>query len=344
LHVEVVSVEDVCHVSLQSIRQRARKKHITISQTVANKWITFLADNRRLNQILSNLLDNAVKFTPEGGRIGLEVAVDEERQMVHFTVWDTGIGMAPEGLDLLFQPFVQLDDKLSRRYEGAGLGLALVARLTELHGGHVSVESELEKGSRFTVSLPWEPTGDTSYRQHIEDSTPPHDDRLAAARRRAATQAETSHHPEPAHGPLDLPSFQAAIDADELAGLPLILLAEDNEEMVDMLRAYLEIKGYRVVVAFNGKDALELARETRPDLILMDIQMPRMDGLETTRRLRADAELAHIPIIALTALVMPGDRERCLDAGADEYMIKPGSLKKVMQAINAHLQRDSGSS
>ena len=113
------------------------------------------ADERRLKQILVNLLSNAVKFTPEGGEIGLQVLGDVEQQIVHFIVWDTGIGIAQENIGRLFQPFVQLDSSLSRQYAGTGLGLALVRRLAELHGGSVSVESEVGKGSRFTVSLPW---------------------------------------------------------------------------------------------------------------------------------------------------------------------------------------------
>ena len=103
-----------------------------------------------------NLLSNAVKFTPEGGRIGLEVVADAETQVARFTVWDTGVGIAEEDIARLFQPFVQLDSKLSRQYTGSGLGLSLALRLTELHGGNIAVDSQLGQGSRFTVSLPWQ--------------------------------------------------------------------------------------------------------------------------------------------------------------------------------------------
>ena len=117
---------------------------------------TIYTDGRRLKQVLISLLDNAVKFTPEGGEIGLDVEADPENCGVRFTVWDTGIGVAHKDIERLFQPFIQLDATLSRKYEGAGLGLSLVYHIVDMHGGSISVTSEVDKGSRFTVSLPWE--------------------------------------------------------------------------------------------------------------------------------------------------------------------------------------------
>jgi CheY-like chemotaxis protein len=124
-------------------------------------------------------------------------------------------------------------------------------------------------------------------------------------------------------------------EAAEAPPGPLVLLAEDNEDSSLMLSEYLRNKGYRALIARNGMEAIEQAREVSPALIVMDIQMPGMDGLEAIRRIRADAELQHIPIIALTALAMPGDRERCLQAGANEYLSKPVSLKKLLQMVHA---------
>ncbi len=202
--------------------------------------------------------------------------------------------------------------KLKRRSNKGliNLGLALVHRLTELRGGGVSVESEVGKGSRFTVSLPWqgpavsvEPVGESEL---AEAGTP-----LAVA----AIQTPGAKR-------------------------PLILLAEDNEDSIHTFSDYLLAKGYRVVVARDGAEAIERAREERPDLILMDIQMPVMDGLEATRRIRADADPARVPIIALTALAMPGDRERCLAAGVNEYLSKPVSLKGLVQVIEVQLNRN----
>jgi signal transduction histidine kinase len=155
LDITRVDFDEVCRASLRFVREVALKKQIPIIYTMNQTPDSIRTDPRRLKQILINLLGNAVKFTPEGGSIGLEVAGDEERREVRITVWDTGIGIAPDDMKKLFQPFVQVDDSLARRYEGTGLGLTLTARLTELLGGTITVESETGKGSRFTVTLPW---------------------------------------------------------------------------------------------------------------------------------------------------------------------------------------------
>jgi len=150
-------VAEVCHASLEAVRGAAAAKLIDLSCHIADAVTTVPADAQRLEQMLVKLLQNAIKFTPESGAAGLEVAGDADRQEVHFTVWDTGIGIAPADQARLFQPFVQLDASLARAYEGAGLGLALVRRLAELHGGRVTVESDglPAQGTRFTVILPW---------------------------------------------------------------------------------------------------------------------------------------------------------------------------------------------
>jgi signal transduction histidine kinase/ActR/RegA family two-component response regulator/PAS domain-containing protein len=309
VHIAAVAIDDVCQASLLFVKQIAQKKQIKISSTFNNKVNIIQADQRRLKQILVNLLSNAVKFTPEGGQIGLEVTGNETQEVVHFTVWDTGIGIAEEDMSGLFQPFVQIDSSLSREHEGTGLGLSLVYRLAEMHGGSVAVESEVGQGSRFTVSLPW---SEESLETEEQESK----------------KAEAGDEP-----PTSLPP-----------SAPLLLLADDNEANIATLTSYLRHKGYQIVVARNGAEAIERAREMRPALILMDVQMPGMDGLEATRRLCADTELAAIPIIALTALAMPGDRERCLKAGANEYLSKPVSLSRLVQVIEAQLGEleDSG--
>jgi CheY-like chemotaxis protein len=201
----------------------------------------------------------------------------------------------------LFQPFVQLDSGLAREAPGTGLGLALVAQMARLHGGSVSAASESDKGSRFTIILPWEPAlaVDTASRMRITGK------------------------------------FRA-IQFDE-KNKPTILLVEDTKEVVMMLRDYLELAGYKVFTAQDGIDGIVQARRVRPDLILMDVQMPHMDGFETTRKLRSDPNFRYTPIIALTALAMPHDRERCLEAGMDEYISKPVNLKALVRVIQSCL-------
>ncbi len=302
-----VSVESVCQASLGLIKQEAHKKQLTVSTDFDPSVATIQADVRRLKQILVNLLSNAVKFTPAGGAIGLQVTGDAEQGVVRFSVWDTGIGIAPEQMDRLFQPFVQLDSSLARQHTGTGLGLVLVHRLTDMHGGSVAVESEPGKGSRFTVSFPW---------------------------RQGYNGKEREEQEEP-FTPLPPPPLPTS-PSRSLS----ILLVEDNEANLQMTADYLTGMGYRVLVARGGAEAVEQAVEQRPDLILMDIQMPGVDGLEATRRIRAHAELADTPIIALTALAMPGDRERCLAAGANGYLSKPVGLKGLMHAIETFRDRN----
>jgi CheY-like chemotaxis protein len=271
-----------------------------------------------LKQILVNLLSNAVKFTPEGGSIGLEVKGDLEKDVVRFTVWDTGIGIPKVDIERLFEPFVQLDSSLSRQFVGTGLGLSLVYRMTELHGGGISLHSEENKGSRFTVSFPWgkETAADESNDQPLDDEKidPVTVTWYAPGTDRLQTVTDQIH-----------------------SSSQLILIVEDNEANIDTLSEYLPYKGFQIVVARNGNEAIDRARETKPDLILMDIQTPGMDGITATRYIRQDSTLAGIPIIALTALAMPGDRERCLEAGVDEYLSKPVSLKQLLITIKEYL-------
>jgi CheY-like chemotaxis protein len=293
------------------IKQSATKKRLRLSFSFDSAVKDILADERRLKQILINLLSNAVKFTPEGGAVGLEVRGDEEAQTLHFMVWDRGIGIAKENFQRLFKPFTQLDSRLSREYNGTGLGLTLVHRLTELHGGGVSVTSEFGQGSRFTVSLPWH-----TYR--AQSGKPKYD----------FFSKWEMHSRQPKANILPPGAFSHRI-----------LLAEDNEAMLRTIYNYLQAKKYAVIVARNGNEAIARTLEEKPDLILMDIQMPVCDGLEAIKRIRANEALNSIPIIALTALAMPGDRERCLQAGANDYLAKPVRLKRLVTTIEQHLTK-----
>jgi signal transduction histidine kinase/ActR/RegA family two-component response regulator len=326
LHLAHVSVEELCQASLRFIKQMVQKKQISVSFCFDQAVMTLQADERRLKQILVNLLTNAVKFTPERGQVGLEVSGDAEQGVVRFTVWDTGIGIVKADMGRLFNPFVQLDARLSREQEGTGLGLALVARLTELHGGSVSLESEgiPGRGSRFSVCLPWSEVGTAEPPPEwgAKDVNNLEDKGVLAKERQ----------------PLE---FSPPQGSEERPGRrPLILLAEDNEANIATLSSFLG-KKYQVAVAHNGAEAIERARKEGPDLILMDIQMPIMDGLEAIQRIRADIDLAGIPIIALTALAMPGDRERCLAAGADDYLSKPVSMTGLLEAVAAQLRKQA---
>ncbi len=155
LHITPVSVELICQAGLRFLNQAARKKQLKVAFMCDSAVTTIHADEHRMKHVLVELLNNAVRFTPQGGTIGLDVEGNTEKRVVSFSVWDTGIGIAKEDLERLFQPFVHVDSSLSRGYEGAGIGLSLAHHIVAKHGGSIAVESEEGKGSRFTVSLPW---------------------------------------------------------------------------------------------------------------------------------------------------------------------------------------------
>ena len=303
LDINKVDINSVCQASLRMVKQLAQKKNLEVQLEIESDFGLMWADERRLKQMIVNLLSNAVKFTPELGRIGLEVHGDRAGNKVSITVWDTGIGIKDQDLERLFKPFVQLDSGLAREATGTGLGLALVAQMARLHGGSVHALSQMGEGSRFIIQLPWEPAMAS--------------DIVARLRNTGKFRAIAPN-----------------------ASRPTILLIEDTREVVMMLVDYLEMAGFKMVTAQDGIEGLEQAKLSRPDLILMDIQMPRMDGFEATQKLRNDPEFKDVPIIALTALAMPNDRQRCLDAGMDEYISKPVNLKTLAKTIQKLLFQD----
>jgi signal transduction histidine kinase len=325
-----INVAMLCKSSLTFIKQQALNKGIQIEVKIPRNIPELQVDERRMRQVLINLLNNAVKFTPQGGNIILEVRLQDSttadksdkssqelgqaphdsnsvslsQKYLYIDVTDTGIGISPENINRLFKPFMQIDSALNRQYEGTGLGLALVKRLVEVHGGKVSLRSQEGVGSCFTIALPY-----NDFSQATNSPT--------------ATSTLTQN------------IYTEADDAiPALKVIPLILLAEDNDANIITISSYLKSKGYRIVFAQNGQEAIAVAKAEQPDLILMDVQMPIIDGLEATRQIRQIPALVNVPIIALTALAMTGDRERCIAAGATEYLSKPVKLKQLAQTIH----------
>jgi CheY-like chemotaxis protein len=268
-----------------------------------------MGDPGRTRQILVNLVGNAIKFTVEGE---IRLAVSEESRgedgaVLHFTVRDTGIGIPDNKLDTIFQSFPHARSDATRRYEGTGLGLAISSRLVQMAGGKIWAESKLGVGSAFHCNIPF--------------GIPPGEP-----------------HPENAHRKV-VSSLPLPVQPESPSPVHHILVAEDNPINQKLTVRLLEKKGYSTAVAENGLEALALLGKYRFDMILMDVQMPDMGGLETTRviREREHASGGHIPIVAVTANVMKGDREECLGSGMDDYVSKPILPEEMFRVMESHL-------
>jgi CheY-like chemotaxis protein len=278
--------------SAKAMQLRAEQKGISVVCEIAEdtpQWL--IGDPGRLRQVLVNLISNAIKFTVKGG-IRIRVTPKnstEEKVTLRFDVLDTGIGIAPEKCGKIFREFEQADTSMKRRFGGTGLGLSICSRLVTLMHGKIGVRSEVGKGSLFSFTAVF----GTS-------QGPPEDARRDA---RGALEDASGEEPE----------------------RPLrILLVEDSQINQRLAIGLLERKGHSIAVANDGREAYEAFVNEPFDLILMDVQMPEMDGFEATQAIRSSGqENAGVAIIAMTAHAMKGDRERCLEAGMDAYISKP---------------------
>jgi CheY-like chemotaxis protein len=277
-------IEDV----IQAVAPRARQKRLELKVNVDPNVPEFVhCDAQRLKQILLNLIGNALKFTERGH---VELIAQAVRRvgddcLLRFAVADTGIGIAADRQQIIFNPFVQVDSSTTRQYGGTGLGLAICTRLVSMMNGSMWLDSQLGKGSTFNYTI----------------------------------QVRTANRAQLVPAPVGSASHQ---NASARSGSLNILLAEDNAVNQLVMSRLLHKRGHRVVIAENGKLVLERAQSERFDAIFMDLEMPEMDGFEATSALRAMEE-HRIPIIALTAHASSEDRERCLAAGMDGYLSKP---------------------
>ncbi|MGR6913189.1 HAMP domain-containing protein [[Actinomadura] parvosata] len=312
------------------------------------------ADEQRLQQVLRNLLSNAVKFTPRG-EVKLRVSmappgIDFDDDSLHdctdllaFQVIDTGIGIAPDKREVIFEAFRQADGTTSRKYGGTGLGLAICRDIARLLGGEIHVDSELGKGSTFTLYLP------ASYNGPLAATDP------GTARRQLMTppsEEPATTAPEPPL-PLDLPlpelveppvETPSQWQGDDPLNGAKILIVDDDIRNVFALTSVLERHGSTVVYAENGREGIEqLERNEDVALVLMDIMMPEMDGWATTSAIRRMPQFADLPIIALTAKVMRGDREKSIASGASDYVPKPVDVDRLLERLRGWLSRGRGS-
>jgi HAMP domain-containing protein/signal transduction histidine kinase/CheY-like chemotaxis protein len=314
-----ISLTDLNENMEQNFRPVAQHKNLDFSvelgQGVPKMMFT---DNNRLHQILKNLLSNAFKFTSEG-KVTLHIALAEKsrkfpmdslnqaKRVLAFSVTDTGIGIPEEKQKLIFEAFQQADGTTSRKYGGTGLGLTISREIALLLGGYIEVQSTPNQGSTFTLYLP------QRYKGAGEDRMP--------------TRVEENSN---------VPSLP--VDAD-FSGKK-VLLVDDDMRNIFALTSILEARGMTVSYAENGKVGLKQLQEKGGfDLILMDVMMPEMDGIEATTRIRSMDQYRNLPIITLTAKAMKGDREKCLAAGASDYITKPVDAQKLLSLMNVWLKR-----
>ena len=300
------NVRTVLDDCVKSFQARAAQKGISLHfETDPLAPGPVMGDPLRVRQVAANLLSNAVKFTDRGSvRLRLSAAVDAENWEMRIAVTDTGLGIEADKLSTIFEKFTQADGSITRKYGGTGLGLAIIKRLVEMQAGRVTVESKIGTGSTFTVALPFELVEEPFY----------------------AAPAPAALRPRPA-----------------TAGVARLLLVEDNVVNQKVVTAILRKKGYAIDVANDGREALaKLDAAAEPyDVVLMDIQMPVMDGLEATRVIRKNPRWDRLPIVAMTAHAMNGDKERCFQAGMDSYVSKPIQPAHLIGTIEKHLAEQS---
>ncbi|HXT97189.1 MAG TPA: ATP-binding protein [Polyangia bacterium] len=304
IEMDVQDIDLVPQIELvaSALSPLAAAKNVDLTVKLPPELPLARGDADRLRQIVTNLVGNAIKFTESGGRvmIGAEARGDD----VTVVVTDTGVGIPDAYLQRIFQEFVQVDQTLARRQGGTGLGLAIARRLARLMGGDIHVESVVARGSRFSLALP-----------------------RASGTRAAPTIAA-------------LEAEAAIVVPQGVAGLPAtVLVVEDNEDNLFTLRQILARRPLEIVTAMSGRQAIEICRrQPPPDLVIMDVQMPGMTGLQATGAIRTLPGGADIPIVALTAQAMKGDRERILAAGCDAYLAKPVQPNELISVVDRLLR------
>jgi signal transduction histidine kinase/DNA-binding response OmpR family regulator len=289
------------------LRPRAVTKQLSLNVDFVGSIPTEVrTDPLRLKQILMNLTGNAIKFT-DRGEINIKVSVEKTAtgSRAAFAISDSGIGLTREQVSKLFKPFVQADESMTRKYGGTGLGLVISKRLATFMGGDIAVASESGKGSTFTVWVDGGLLDGVTMREGLTESM------------------------------LALPEQPGSSDEITLRGR--ILLAEDGIDNQQLLMMHLTMAGAEVVLAENGRIAVDRARSEKFDVILMDMQMPELDGYGATSELRRLGFT--LPIIALTAHAMSGDRAKCIDAGCTDYLTKPIEKELLLRTVNSYLQK-----
>ncbi len=300
LQYETFFVEDVINEVVETMKPMAESKSLNIVINIDPEIDTLTADRVKVKQILYNLLSNAIKFTPEGGSVSVSAHRDRinDEEAVRFAVKDTGVGIPPDDLDRIFDEFEQIDTSLSRQYGGVGLGLTLTKRLVELHGGSISVESTLGKGSTFYFTLP--------VAREVKEE-------VVEEKKEEFLEAVQLNYP------------WTKKDA------PLILVVEDDKATVELLTIHLTQAGYKVAHAYNGEEAIEKARTLRPFAITLDVMLPKKDGWEVLQELKSDETTANIPVIIHSIV---DNKDLAFALGATDYILKPLDKDILLEKLN----------
>jgi signal transduction histidine kinase/CheY-like chemotaxis protein len=299
LYLEPVQVSSLVDQAESTIRPLVEKNDNTLEVSLEKDLGEMQTDVTKIRQALFNLLSNAAKFT-ENGKVELEVrrvALDG-RDWIEFQVSDTGIGMTPEQKEKLFQPFTQADASTTRKFGGTGLGLAITKEFCKLLGGRITFESEIGKGSTFVLHVPTDPQ---TLEQHAEDSD------LA-----------------------ELKFAAAGSSPEDIEDKPIVLVIDDDSAVQEILSRSLAKRGYRVEGARTGNDGLRLARELQPAAITLDVLMPEMDGWSVLAKLKADPDLAEIPVVMLTIV---DNKPLAYSLGAADYLPKPLDRERIAQVL-----------
>ncbi|MEJ2613522.1 MAG: ATP-binding protein [Ignavibacteriaceae bacterium] len=343
---------------ISSFKSFAERKKISLTLDIPREEITLYLDIDKIDKILSNILSNALKFTPEGGKVNVIISLPVNKSYliepeaiqiqkesdatpvidsVEILVSDTGIGIPEEQLDKIFDRFYQIDNKLSKDYEGTGIGLSLTKELVNLHKGQISVESREGKGSIFRIKLPLgnehllpeEIVEETL----VSDNKHEENDELVfqfPVSNQSSRQKEESLF-------VNIINNNSGNNGEE--EIPSLLIIDDNSDVRKYITEILT-GFYKIVEASNGEEGLCKSFEEIPDLIISDIMMPKIDGIELCRLLKSDARTSHIPVILLTAKATLNDKLEGLETGADDYIMKPFEAQELKARIkNLLVQR-----
>jgi CheY-like chemotaxis protein/two-component sensor histidine kinase len=311
LNKEVIDLATLVARTVETVQPLIEERGHTLSVNLPGGMLSVLGDPTRLTQALGNVLGNAAKYTDGGGRIGISAA--EVGTEVEIRVCDTGIGIPADLMPMIFNLFTQLDRTSGPAQSGLGIGLALVQRLVEMHGGSITAHSDgLGRGSEFVIRLP-------------------------------LLMAESGASARDLHSAIEHSALEQSMTNGEAPRTQRrILVADDNNDALESLATLLQLSGHEVYTAPNGAAALEFAEQHRPEVALLDIGMPKLDGYEVARRIRAQPWGQRITLVALTGWGQDSDRRRSQEAGFDSHLVKPLDLDKLTDLLAALPATEAG--